>query len=29
MIVITTILITTTKPLDLARGIEDLMYPLK
>ena len=29
MITITTILITTTKPLDLARGIEDLMYPLK
>lgn len=29
MILITTILMTTTKPLDLARGIEDLMYPLK
>ena len=29
MIVITTILISSTKPLDLTRGIEDLMYPLK
>ena len=29
MIIITTILISTTKPLDLTRGIEDLMYPLK